>query len=171
MGKQVWLRETGPADVLKIENVPTPEPQAGEVRIWVKAIGLNRAEVNLRAGKPSKLPLPIGLEAAGTIDAIGTGVANLKVGDAVSVAPAFLMEDREVILFKNAGIGNSSGEVPTSIPQMGANAIAFIRALGLAIVDVLGFSIGGMVAQEIAIQAPDLVRLCRNFGLRAARYS
>jgi NADPH:quinone reductase-like Zn-dependent oxidoreductase len=92
MAKQIWLRETGTADVLKIESVPTPEPNAGEVRIRVKAIGLNRAEVNLRAGtygKPPKLPLPIGLEAAGTIDAIGAGVAELKVGDAVSIAPAF----------------------------------------------------------------------------------
>jgi pimeloyl-ACP methyl ester carboxylesterase len=41
---------------------------------------------------------------------------------------------------------------------MGANAIGFIRALGISKVDVLGFSIGGMVAQEIALQAPDLVR-------------
>ena len=65
---------------------------------------------------------------------------------------------REVILFDNAGVAASSGEVPTSFPEMGANAIAFIRALGLSKVDVLGFSIGGMVAQEIALQAPDLVR-------------
>lgn len=69
-----------------------------------------------------------------------------------------LAQTREVILFDNAGIALSSGEVPRSIPQMGANAIAFIRALGLSTVDVLGFSIGGMVAQEIALQAPDLVR-------------
>ena len=69
-----------------------------------------------------------------------------------------LAKTREVILFDNAGIGASSGEVPPSIPQMGANAIAFIRALDLPKVDVLGFSIGGMVAQEIALQAPDLVR-------------
>jgi len=69
-----------------------------------------------------------------------------------------LAEGREVILFNNAGIGNSSGEVPTSIPQMGANAIAFIRALAVTQVDVLGFSIGGMVAQEIAIQTPDIIR-------------
>jgi pimeloyl-ACP methyl ester carboxylesterase len=69
-----------------------------------------------------------------------------------------LAETRGVILFDNAGIGASSGEVPPSVPQMGANAIAFIRALGLPKVDLLGFSIGGMVAQEIALQAPDLVR-------------
>src|ERR1700694_3095869 len=69
-----------------------------------------------------------------------------------------LARDREVILFNNAGVSNSSGEVPTMIERMGANAIAFIKALGLKQVDVLGFSIGGMVAQEITLQAPDLVR-------------
>jgi pimeloyl-ACP methyl ester carboxylesterase len=66
--------------------------------------------------------------------------------------------DREVILFNNAGVSSSSGEVPTRIETMGANAAAFIKALGLVKVDVLGFSIGGFVAQELAIQAPDLVR-------------
>jgi len=48
--------------------------------------------------------------------------------------------------------------VPGSFAEMGANAIAFIKALGLKQVDVLGISIGGLVAQEITLQAPDLVR-------------
>src|SRR5271154_2094447 len=69
-----------------------------------------------------------------------------------------LARDRQVILFNNAGVSSSSGEVPTTFEQMGANAIAFIKALGLKQVDVLGFSIGGMVAQEITLQSPDLVR-------------
>src|SRR5258708_10605968 len=69
-----------------------------------------------------------------------------------------LARDREVILFNNAGVSSSSGEVPTTFERMGANAIAFIKGLGLKQVDVLGFSIGGMVAQEIVLQAPDLVR-------------
>jgi pimeloyl-ACP methyl ester carboxylesterase len=69
-----------------------------------------------------------------------------------------LARNREVILINNAGVSSSSGRVPTSFQEMGANAIAFIKALGLTKVDALGFSIGGMVAQEIAIQAPDLVR-------------
>jgi pimeloyl-ACP methyl ester carboxylesterase len=63
-----------------------------------------------------------------------------------------------VILFDNAGVSSSSGEVPTTFEQMGANAVAFSRALGLNKADMLGFSIGGMVAQEITLQAPDLVR-------------
>jgi pimeloyl-ACP methyl ester carboxylesterase len=69
-----------------------------------------------------------------------------------------LARDREVILFDNAGVSSSSGEVPTTFEQMGANAVAFSRALGLNKADMLGFSVGGMVAQEIALQAPDLVR-------------
>src|SRR6266850_7106130 len=69
-----------------------------------------------------------------------------------------LARDREVILFNNAGVSSSSGEVSTTFEQMGANAVAFSRALGLKRADMLGFSIGGMVAQEIALLAPDLVR-------------
>jgi pimeloyl-ACP methyl ester carboxylesterase len=69
-----------------------------------------------------------------------------------------LAATREVILFNNAGISSTSGEVPGSVEEMGANAIAFIKALGLQQVDVLGFSIGGFVAQEITLQAPELVR-------------
>ncbi len=69
-----------------------------------------------------------------------------------------LAATREVILFNNAGVSSSSGEVPTSCEQMGTNAVSFIKALGLSKIDVLGFSIGGFVAQEITLQAPDLVR-------------
>jgi pimeloyl-ACP methyl ester carboxylesterase len=69
-----------------------------------------------------------------------------------------LAKNREVILFNNAGISSSSGQVPTSVQEMAANAIAFIKALGLTKVDFLGWSIGGMIAQEIIPQAGDLVR-------------
>lgn len=65
---------------------------------------------------------------------------------------------RRVITFDNRGIGGSSGTVPDDIEQMGSDAIAFIRALGLEKVDLLGFSLGGGVAQMVALQAPELVR-------------
>ena len=69
-----------------------------------------------------------------------------------------LAATREVILFDNAGVASSSGETPSSFLETGANAIAFIRVLGLSQADVLGFSIGGMVAQENVLQAPELAR-------------
>ena len=69
-----------------------------------------------------------------------------------------LARDREVILFESAGMGRSTGDVPTSVPGMASHALAFVDALGLTRVDLLGFSLGGMVAQEIALQRPALVR-------------
>jgi pimeloyl-ACP methyl ester carboxylesterase len=63
-----------------------------------------------------------------------------------------------VIAFDNRGVGGTGSSVPHTIDQMGADAIAFIRALGLERVDLLGFSLGGGVAQMVALQAPELVR-------------
>jgi pimeloyl-ACP methyl ester carboxylesterase len=67
-------------------------------------------------------------------------------------------KDREVILFNNAGVASSTGEVPTTFAEMAKNAGVFIDALGLAKVDLLGFSIGSMIAQNVAMQRPDLIR-------------
>jgi pimeloyl-ACP methyl ester carboxylesterase len=69
-----------------------------------------------------------------------------------------LASGREVILFDNAGVGRSTGEVPETVQKMAAHALAFLDALGLERVDLLGFSLGGMVAQEIALARPSLVR-------------
>jgi pimeloyl-ACP methyl ester carboxylesterase len=65
---------------------------------------------------------------------------------------------RHVITFDNRGIGATGGKVPHTIPAMAADAVAFIRALGHEHVDLLGFSLGGAVAQEIALAHPELVR-------------
>lgn len=64
----------------------------------------------------------------------------------------------QVIAFDNRGVGSSSSRVPNDLEQMGADAIAFIKALGYDEVDLFGFSLGGAVAQMVALQAPDLVR-------------
>jgi pimeloyl-ACP methyl ester carboxylesterase len=63
-----------------------------------------------------------------------------------------------VIAFDNRGVGASGGSVPHTVEKMGRDAIAFIRAMGLEQVDLLGFSLGGGVAQMVALQAPELVR-------------
>ena len=65
---------------------------------------------------------------------------------------------RHVITFDNRGIGSSGGKVPHTLAAMAADAAAFIRALGHEHVDLIGFSIGGGVAQEVALNYPDLVR-------------
>ena len=63
-----------------------------------------------------------------------------------------------VIAFDNRGVGATTGTTPKSIQAMAADAVTFIRALGLTKVDLLGFSMGGMIAQVITQTEPDLVR-------------
>jgi pimeloyl-ACP methyl ester carboxylesterase len=65
---------------------------------------------------------------------------------------------REVILLDNTGVGSSSGTVPSTVTQMARDAIAFLDALEIDHVDLLGYSLGGMVAQEIALLRPRIVR-------------
>lgn len=74
-----------------------------------------------------------------------------RVVDGISAA-------HRVIVFDNRGIGASGGRTPDNVADMARDAIAFIGALGLEQVDLLGFSLGGMVSQEIAVQQPQLVR-------------
>jgi pimeloyl-ACP methyl ester carboxylesterase len=69
-----------------------------------------------------------------------------------------LAGSREVILFESAGVGRSTGEVPTTIGEMAAHLLAFADALGLTEIDLLGFSLGGMVAQQVALDRLSLVR-------------
>jgi pimeloyl-ACP methyl ester carboxylesterase len=65
---------------------------------------------------------------------------------------------RRVITFDNRGVGGSSGSTPRTIEEMARDAVTFIRALGLDQVDLFGFSMGGMIAQVIAQEEPQLVR-------------
>jgi pimeloyl-ACP methyl ester carboxylesterase len=111
---------------------------------YVEANGIRYAY--RRFGNVGGVPLVFNQHFTGTIDHWDPAVTD------------GLAQGREVILFNNAGVSSSSGAVPTTFEDMGANAVAFIRALELKTVDVLGFSIGGFVAQEITLQAPDLVR-------------
>ena len=68
-----------------------------------------------------------------------------------------LAAEREIVTFNNVGVASTSGTTPNTVSQMARDAIAFIDALQLAVVDLLGFSLGGFVAQEIALLRPYLV--------------
>jgi pimeloyl-ACP methyl ester carboxylesterase len=99
-----------------------------------------------RFGAPGGPPLVFNMHFTGTMDHWDPLVTD------------GLAAGREVILFNNAGISTTSGETPSSVEEMAANAAAFIKALGLTKVDVLGFSLGGFVAQALALAEPGLVR-------------
>jgi NADPH:quinone reductase len=83
----VRVYELGDAKNLTYEDAPVPEPKAGEVRVKVRAIGLNFTEIYQRKGwYPGQLPFTPGGEFAGTIDALGQGVTGFQVGDRVATA-------------------------------------------------------------------------------------
>lgn len=93
----VTFAREGAPEVLELHELDVPPPRAGEVRVRIEAIGLNRAEAMYRGGyyyeRPARFPAICGYEAAGTIDALGDGVTGFAVGDPVSVIPSFSMRD------------------------------------------------------------------------------
>ena len=111
-----------------------------------------------------------------TLEVGGTPFAYREVGPTTGVPVVFLHHftavlddwdpavvdgiaaERRVILVDLRGVGGSGGTTPDSIEAMAGDAIAFLEALGLSTVDLLGYSLGGMVAQVIVQQRPDLVR-------------
>ena len=94
MSQVVRFHRTGGPEVLQIDDVDIGPPNAGEVRIKVQALGLNRAEAMFRAGNYGpipKMPSRIGYEASGEVESVGDGVDGWTEGDAVSTIPMFSM--------------------------------------------------------------------------------
>ena len=98
-----------------------------------------------RFGRPKGLPLLCLQHFTGTLDNWDPAIVDA------------LAADREIILFENAGVGASGGDVPDSIEGMAAHALRFVDALKLEKLHILGYSLGGFLAQNIAIARPGLV--------------
>jgi len=99
-----------------------------------------------RFGGPGRTPIVLINHFRGNLESFDPAISN----DFAS--------DREVILFDNAGVGRSTGQTPDNIAAMARDAVAFIDLLGFSEVDLLGFSLGGCVAQQIAAEHERLVR-------------
>lgn len=118
-----------------LETAPTRYIEGGGIRFAYR-----------RLGPSAGTPLVLLQHFSGNIDAWDPAVVNA------------LAADRPVIAFDNAGVGRSSGQTPDNVPAMSRDAVAFIDRLGLPEVDLLGFSLGGCVAQQIAAEHGRLVR-------------
>ncbi len=116
-------------------TAPTQFLRAGEQRYAYR-----------RFGKGSRPPLLCLQHFTGTLDNWDPAVTDP------------LAAGREVILFESAGIGRSTGEVPETVAGMARHAVAFLERLELSSCDVLGFSLGGMVAQQMARERPSVIR-------------
>jgi NADPH:quinone reductase-like Zn-dependent oxidoreductase len=140
MSRTIKFAKAGGPEVLEFLETQVPAPGPREVRIKVKAIGINRAESMWRIDKyiePVKFPAGLGYEAAGIVDAVGKDVADLAVGDAVSTIPAFSMNQYftygEVILAP----GYAVVKHPKSLSFVEAASVwmMFITAYGALIQD------------------------------------
>ncbi|WP_430785760.1 NADP-dependent oxidoreductase [Actinoplanes sp. G11-F43] len=86
--RALQFHEYGPADVLRVEDIPAPHPGPGEIRIAVRASGVTPADHRIRSGEfrhllPVTFPHTLGIDAAGVVDEIGAGVTGVRTGDAV----------------------------------------------------------------------------------------
>jgi NADPH2:quinone reductase len=85
--KAVRVHQNGGVETLRYEDIPIPEPGPGEARVKVQASGVNYTDIYTRLGwYPSPLPVTLGSEAAGIVDAVGPGVTDVRVGDRVASA-------------------------------------------------------------------------------------
>ena len=145
----VRFHELGGPEVLRIETLDLAAPGAGEVLVYMEAIGLNRAEAAFRQGhyfEPPQLPARIGYEGAGRVEALGPGVAGYAAGDAVCIIPGFSMNRYGV--YAERAIVPASALLPRP-PGMSATDGAAIwmpllTAYG-ALIDITGLGSGEAV--------------------------
>jgi pimeloyl-ACP methyl ester carboxylesterase len=121
-------------DVVTHQTAPTQFVQANGIRFAYR-----------RFGKPGSIPLLLLGYFNSNMDGWDPNITNS------------LAADHEVILFDNAGVGASGGKTPNEVAEMTEPCVAFCRALGLKQIHVVGFSLGGMIAQQLALEHPELV--------------
>ncbi|WP_395678708.1 zinc-dependent alcohol dehydrogenase family protein [Inquilinus sp.] len=149
MARIVRIHELGGPEVLRIEEVEVPPPGPGEIRLRVKALGLNRAESMFRTGhypEAPEFPARLGYEAAGVVEALGPGVTGFAAGDAVSIVPPL-----SITRWGTYGeVANVPAEVtvkhPASLSWTEAAAVwmQYVTAYG-ALVEVAGLGKGDPV--------------------------
>jgi NADPH:quinone reductase-like Zn-dependent oxidoreductase len=168
MARIVRFHQTGGPEVLKLEQVDVPPPGPGEVRIAVKALGLNRAESMFRSGhylEQPRFPARLGYEAAGTVEAFGEGVQGLKVGDAVSTIPAFSQNQYGVYGDTAIVPAFAVAKHPASLSWAEAAAVwmQYATAYG-ALIDIAGLKAGDTLlipaaSSSVGIAAIQIARM------------
>ena len=136
MAKVVRVHQPGGPDSMVIEDLPVEQPGAGEARVKIAAIGLNRAEAMFRQGAyiaPPSLPTRIGYEASGVVTALGEGVEGFKVGDQVSIVPKFQQGKYGVYTEEAIVPGHSLLRAPEglSLPEAASIWMQYFTALGI----------------------------------------
>jgi NADPH:quinone reductase-like Zn-dependent oxidoreductase len=170
MARVVRFHQTGRPEVLRIDDLDVPPPGPGEVRMRVRALGLNRAEAAFRSGKyleAPRLPARLGYEAAGTIEAVGPGVEGYQEGDAVSVVPSFSMNQYGVYGEIVNVPATALARHPASLSWVEAAAVwmQYLTAYG-ALIDIAGLQATDAVLITAASSSVGLaaIQMCRMVG-------
>ena len=172
MPRIVRFQETGGPEVMRLEEQPSRDPGEGELRIRVRALGLNRAEAMFRGGmylEQPRLPGGLGYEAAGLVDAVGPGVSGFEPGQAVSTIPAFSMNDYpmygEVVLAPVHAVVAHPPEL--GFTDAAAVWMQYLTAWG-ALVDIAQVGPGDVVLVPAATSSVGLaaIQLCHAAGAR-----
>jgi len=170
MPRIVRFHETGGPEVLRLDEVAVPQPGPDEVVIEARALGLNRAEEMFRNGQYVQepvLPAKIGYEVAGTVQAVGANVTHVQAGDAVSVIPAFGMNDYgvhgEVVLAPAHAVVTHPQHL--SWDEAAAAWMMFITAYG-GLIDLAGVGQGDTVLIPAASSSVGLaaIQICTMVG-------
>jgi NADPH2:quinone reductase len=149
--RAIVIHEYGPPGVLTYEEVPDPEPRAGEIRIRVHAATVNRVlDVSLRAGKESArgpmLPLIPGVDCAGVIDAVGTGVTRWREGMRVAAAGVMPLD---ICGEDGKGYGGPTGMMGIKRSGGFAELVAVPACAAIALPDALDFHHAAVVMRHV----------------------
>jgi NADPH:quinone reductase-like Zn-dependent oxidoreductase len=180
MTRIVRFHEFGTADVLRMEQVDLRAPGPGQVRIRVKALGLNRAEILMRSGtyiETPVLPSGLGLEAAGIVEQAGAGVTGFNAGDAVSLIPPVSMAQWPTY----AEVLNYPAELvvrhPPSLSWEAAAAtwMQYLTAYG-GLIDIAGLAAGEPVvitaaSSSVGLAAIQIANLAGAVPIAVTRHS
>lgn len=164
MSRVVRFHELGGPEVLRLEEHEPATPLDGEALVRIEAIGLNRAEVNYRAGRyfeqPGAFPAGLGYEAAGTVEQVGAGVTSFAVGEKVSILPTFSMTDYTVYGEYAVVPASALVRLPDTLNMVRGAAVwmPYLTAYG-ALVDIAQAGPGDLVAITAASSSVGLAAI------------
>ena len=143
----IKFEKHGGPSVLELREASVPDPPRGHVRIRVKAVGLNRAEINFRNGTTAspQFPSTIGYEAAGLIDALGEDVEGFECGDRVAVLPGLDMEAYGTYAELLNYPADMVAKMPTALSFVEASATWMQYLTAYALIDPAGVQAGDHV--------------------------
>ncbi len=149
--KAIVIREYGPPEVLRYEDVPDPVPRRGEIRIAVHAATVNRVlDVSLRAGRETArgpvLPLIPGVDCAGIVDAVGPDVSRFRVGDRVAAAGVMPLD---ICAEDGRSYDGPQGMMGIKRPGGFAERVAVPACAAVAVPDKLDFHRAAVILRHV----------------------